>query len=468
MGDSAVSFPITSTPGAYPGEGQGRLVNCRARREGDVVYWRSCAGLAPFVTLPTMPVRGMMASGVFLYVVAGDVLYRVAKSGAIEALAGRVPVSGRVYLAQNNAQPAQIVVATSVDIQYLKIDQLRPLEDGDLPSVVTSVSRVGGYLVFSTALGEIWATNLNALDVSGLSFARAESDPDGIVRGITSRGVYYAMGTSTIEAWQDVGAEPFPLSRASTVIPVGLAGAEAIAGVDGEWDGAPIFVASDHTVRILAGFETQKISTPDIERLIARTPAETLRACVYSADGVSFWALSSDDWTWEYDAGAGTWTERESAGMRRWRVAQTARQWGDWFAADVVTGAIYRVDPTRRDEAGATLNFGADSAPAKAFPNRAAIAAAVMEFTLGHGEASRSSPTQSDPNVMISWSLDGGATWHGPLHRSLGRQGKFIGAARVNRLGLASHHGVRLRWRVSDPVPVSFQGATIQGETRRP
>jgi hypothetical protein len=68
--------------------------------------------------------------------------------------------------------------------------------------------------------------------------------------------------------------------------------------------------------------------------------------------------------------------------------------------------------------------------------------------------------------VKIEWSHDGGATYGNPILRSLGQQGQTRRQIRVNRLGLTTHHGLRLRVTVSDPVYVAFLGGEVEAAAR--
>lgn len=462
-----IPFPASSAPGTYPTETRGRLLNCVVVKEGDQTLYRRCAGLAPFVTLPESPIRGMLEVGAFLFVAAGRSVYRVSRGGVAEKLYGDVTGSGPVWMARNNATPAQIALCGEHGAQIVDGRGVIRAADGDVP-LANSVGQMGPYLVFTTISGAIYASERNSQEVEPLSFSSAESSADELLTGFVSGGLYYAMGSGTIEAWQDVGLTPFAMTRLPSVIPVGLIAPRAVAGSQREWDRPGIFVASDCTVRVLSGLQTETISTPSLERRIAAADKTTLRAHVYQSAGRSFWVLSSSDWTWQYDAAAGVWSERASEGATRWMVGDTTRFGDDWIAADMASGGIYRISAEAMTELGAPLPFGADSAPVRDMPARFVASAAFFEFTRGHGDAGAAGPTLENPQAMLSWSRDGGATWAGPMHRPLGHQGRFGGALRVNRLGMVNARGLQLRWRISDPVDASFVSARVEVEQRAP
>jgi hypothetical protein len=92
------------------------------------------------------------------------------------------------------------------------------------------------------------------------------------------------------------------------------------------------------------------------------------------------------------------------------------------------------------------------SVPAAAFPNRIAFPRADFDWMVGQGEAEGDDPIETDPQVSISWSDDGGATWSTPLLRDLGGEGKTRTRISLLRTGLSGPHGRQWKQVVSDPV----------------
>jgi hypothetical protein len=70
-------------------------------------------------------------------------------------------------------------------------------------------------------------------------------------------------------------------------------------------------------------------------------------------------------------------------------------------------------------------------------------------------------PVGVDPQVMLSWSDDGGKSYSYPLWRSLGKIGEGRHLVRWRRLGRAKSQRC---WRVvvTDPVSVSILGARVE------
>jgi hypothetical protein len=83
------------------------------------------------------------------------------------------------------------------------------------------------------------------------------------------------------------------------------------------------------------------------------------------------------------------------------------------------------------------------------------------------GRAAASDPIETDPQIEIAWSRDGGYRFGTPVLRAIGREGEGKRAIAVNRLGLAGDKGYRIRLRVTDPRPVILFGADISNVQTR-
>lgn len=448
-----VGFPLSSTPGLRPGEGEGRIINGYNEKAGDTIYNRRTPGLSVFTNTGKTGLRGQIEVNGVLYAVYADGVVRVASDGTVAALTGSIPGTDGVTLARNNkvtggaSTPDIVAVRESGGAYILTSSAVSAYPDADLPSTANSVEFLDGFFLFTIPDGRIFASELNSTTINALSFATAEGKPDGLVRGIVHAGVFYAMGSNSIEPWLNVGASPFPLQRGTSVMPVGLLTAMAVAGFELGWDHEPFFVAHDGTVRALSGYQTQKVSTPDVEAFIAKSTVSTLEACVYTAKGHAFWSLSSDQGTWEYNVTTGWWHERQSTGTNRWRGSRSVKSNGAWIVGDKLSTNLLKVSDSIRTEAGSPVTWTVESSPMKEYPARIAVPSLFGDFT----EA-------DNVDVAVSWSHDGGKTWANPLTRSLD---DFSGTARVNRLGLTTHHGLRVRFSSSSGGDFSFMGASV-------
>jgi hypothetical protein len=446
-------FPLNSTPGHLAGEGEGRLINAYPEKDGDKVYIRRVPGLVRLQSVAAATPRGMVDLNGDIYAAYSGAVIRRTAAGTVTTLTGSIPGTDGVTWARNNrttggaATPDLVGVREGGGAYTVSATAVAAYPDSDLPATVNSGTAHDGYLMFTNPDGRIFASNLNTTAQDALSFATAEAKPDGLKRGISHGGTFYAMGTDSIEPWNDIGASPFPLARVPSVIPVGLLTTMAVAGFEEGWNRFPIFVAHDGTVRELRGYDTAVISTPSVERFIAGSTISTLEASVFTARGHAFWALSSNIGTWVRDVREGSWTERLSPSLTRWRASRSVKSNGQWVFGDLLSLYLYAISDQVFTEDGNPLTWTIESGALKEYPVRASIPAVFADFT------------KAVATVALSWSHDGGATWSTPIARSLTEADKF--AVRVNRLGLSTHHGTRLRLSSFDAAEFSFMGASV-------
>lgn len=456
----SIPFPISSTPGQRPGEGEGRLVNAYTEKAGDTIYIRRVPGLVNVTNTGKTNLRGMLDVNGTIYAVYADGVVMIAPDGMVTALTGSIPGTDGVTLARNNkvtagaSTPDVVAVRESGGAYVLSTTAVSAYPDADLPTNVNSVSFLDAFLVFTLKDGRIFASDLNTTAVNALSFTTAEAQADGLLRGISYGGLFYAMGEQTIEPYRNIGASPFPLQRSTSIIPVGLLTTMAVAGFEPGYDQTPFFVASDRTVRRLSGYDATPVSTPDVEDFISRSTISTLEASVYIAKGKAFWVLSSDQGTWELNVSSGAWHERKSEGLNRWRASRSLKRGDQWVTGDKLSTQLLAISDSVRTEAGAVVEWMVEGV-LKEYPARIAIPSAFGSFTETAGAT-----------VDVSWSHDGGKTWANPLTRSLAEN---RGTARVNRLGLSTHHGLRLRYSSKTTADFSFMGASVpDAQGRKP
>ncbi|TCR65442.1 packaged DNA stabilization protein [Bosea sp. BK604] len=455
MAGTAFPFPRSSTPGARPGEGEGRYLNCHAVQEGGRTYVRRDPGLVTLsATGKSAPLRGMLDVNGVKYAVFNGAVVTVSAGGAVTTLTGAIPGSDGVTLARNNkvtggvSTPDIVAVRESGGAYLLSASAVSAYPDADLPASVNSVDFLGGYFLFSLPDGRIFASDLNSTAINALSFATAENRADGLRRIAVSGNIAYAFGSSTIEPYVNVGTAPFPLQRAATVPPIGILTTMAVAGHEEAWNNPVFFVASDRTVRTLQGYETATVSTADVDRFIAASTIASLELCVFVWNGRGFVAVSSDAGTWVYDVSANAWHEKTSklTTPARWRASRSIYSNGLWVFGDTLGGNLQALTATL-SENGQPLPWLIQSGPLKDFPARIACRLSA-DFT------------EAAEQVLVSWSHDGGKTWSDELTRSLADAGRW--PLSVASLGLGTQHGLIVRFRGEGTADFSFSGATAE------
>lgn len=468
---TGVPFATSTCGGDDPQASSGRLVNCYAEAlsgggPSEAIY-RRAPGLQNFADTGYSNYRGGIGVAPYVYAAMANMAVHVDALGNVEPIEA-LPGNGPVDFARNNVVPAPDVVAVSEDGAFvITSTSVTELSDPDLPPP-NSVCAVDGYFFFTIADGRCFSSNLNSTEINGLNFIKAESNPDGLLRGVGFQSQLYLCGTASIEVWSNT-AEPvgFPFSRA-TVIPRGIIGRQAITGFEDGFSKQIMFVGDDCQVYALQGYTPSKISTPDLDRLIQRDASKTLIECwSYTIDGKPCLVVSGSTWTWVYDLSTSKWHERKSYNALLWRASKSIYAFGKWLVGDRSSTMLMELSPLVYQEAGDPLIFDLISGVVSAFPNRIAAYRADFNFRRGIGSADGAGVTETDPKCWISWADDGGYGWGRPLLRDLGRQGKTEQLVSITRCGMCSAFGKRFRIEVSDPVPVAFMAADMTPAVRR-
>jgi hypothetical protein len=366
------------------------------------------------------------------------------------------------FWARNNKPTPDIVfVDPAIGAFSVTASSVALFADADLVPPPNSVCFQHGYLFFTMSNGKVMASDLNAVTVNSLSFTTAEAKPDGALRAIPWQDQLYIFGPSSIEIYQDTANTPpaFPYSLVNSMS-TGLAGRYAVAGHEDGFGGKGLlWVADDNTVVILNGYQPNKVSPPQLDRLIEAVPDKnTLEACVYISGGHPKWMLSCPDWSWEFDLNTQKWNERASYLIPRWRGTQAVYAFGQWIVGDTTSGKLLGIDNMNHTEDGDPLLYRLESGPVAKFPNRTVVPRADFNFSTGTGIATGPDPIATRPRVRISWSDNGGVHWGNPLHRELGVQGRGEQRVMVTRTGMAGPMGRRWRLDVTDPVHVGLMG----------
>jgi hypothetical protein len=464
-----VPFPKSSMPGQRPGEGQGSLTNCYCEEDGGEPTWRVSPGLKSIASLTGGP-RGAIVKGGLLYWAAAGTVWTVSTSNVATQVSGTLDGTKPVTWAQNNKAPTpDLVVVTENDVYNVTTGAVTPLGQANLPTP-NSVTMLDGFLLFTISDGRVFASALNDVTVDALSFTTCQADPDGLLRGIVSGPLFYAMGQNSIEAYADAGTTPFPLSR-QAVIPVGLAGAWAVAGVGSGWNQQPYFCASDNTVRRIDGNATAIVSSKDVERALASiTDKSTIRGAAYVVAGNPFIEFSSPSWTWVLNVKTGYWNQASSQGLVRSR-RETAILFGSkWLVGDTQAGKVQEISESYFDEDGSPLSMVLESGDIKQFPNRIQPYTGWFDWTVGQG-ANTGTTDAVNPSVRIDISKDGGGTWTtiGVQGIGTGAQGQFRKVVRQNRIsGTTGALGLQIRNVISSPVWRSFRGGRLTVDGRAP
>lgn len=479
---TAIKFPLSTTPGERPQEGAGVLKNVYVEPRGEDLgpVWKKVAGLAPFVETSEAVFRGAIVMPGVIYAGFTDKIVAIeqgATSDGVEYLVsthGTLSGSDKLFFARNNNSVPNIVAVGSAGPFVITSGAVSSYPDVDV-GAPNAVGFLAGYFFFTYGDGKCRTSGINTTAINANDLATAEQHPDGLLRPVPFRSTMILCGTRTMEVWANSGnPEGFPFSYSHT-IPSGIINAYAIAGGHAydEFSEFLIWVADDNTVRRLDGWEATKISPPWLDALIeAQQDKSVFEMTVYTAKGHKFGQLSCPDWTYVFDFNTQKWHGRESYLQKRSRITQAFPIAGafagvsKWVCGDVLSGDIHEISTAAQNEVGEPLVALMESVEGKSFPNRVQVPRADFDFVTGVGIATGLDPIQTDPEVNVSWSNDGGVSWSKPLIRKLGRQQRATQRVTVLNTGLAGPQGRRWRWWVSDPVDVMFLGGDMTANVR--
>lgn len=468
----SIPFPLSSSPGANPQESAGRLKNCYAEPLGKVIeaskgmtpppaVWRKVPGLALFATSAQTGFRGMIKVDNTLYAAWSGKACRYTSAGAETVLTGALTGTEKVFWARNNkTTPDVVCVAPGTGAFSVSSTAVIAFADPDI-GAPNSACFMDSFFIFSYGDGTLQASGQNDVTISTLDKTKAQSKPGGLSRCVTFNGQLVALGPAFGEVYANT-ANPvgFPFTR-SYVLQRGLLGAYAIAGHEDGFGSALIWVADDNSVVKHNGTPIpDKISPPDLDRLIAAvTDKTTLEASVYISQGHPKWVITCATFTWEFDLGSQKWNETSSYLQTRRRAISGHNAFGKWLVGDTQAGKILAISETAYDELGSPLVFQLESGPVTNFPNRTKVGRADFNFVVGVGNATGSDPTDTNPQVAISWSDDGGIKWSEEVLEPLGAQAtpQLIS---LFRTGSTGRQGRRWRLKVSANVYVAFLGGT--------
>jgi hypothetical protein len=407
--------------------------------------------------------RGGIDVGDTLYAGFTDEIYTVTSEGAIAYL-GDLPGEDQLFFARNQNLTPDIVIVGEAGAYQISGGAVVAYTDGDVGDPVC-VTYHDGYFMFGYANGDIFASSLDGTGINTLDAANAASNADGIVQLWSYQGQLYAGGEKTIEIWgYPINNAGFPLTRVGYHVTPGVIAPHAVAGFAPEFGHPPIYVGTDNTVRWLHGYKAERISTPDLERLITAVEDKTtIRAMAYRVSGNAFWQVSCDDWTWVFNCNNPGWFERQSDGSDRSRFTGGAvYAFGKWLVGDTVSPQLLEVSADVPTEAGNPLPVTIISPSVNSFPNRVRCARAEFNLVVPAVTSDTTAPT-----IDISWSDDGGATFSNPYTRSLGNStSDTIRRITVFNTGYAKPIGRRWKLECTDPVNFALLGGDMEPEVR--
>ena len=330
----------------------------------------------------------------------------------------------------------------------------------------SSVDFLDGYIIWSRAttkqffLSALYdATTINAAD-----FASAESTPSTLRRVIVSNAEMWAIKDQGLEVWADVGSSPFPFQR----IPGALdkrGTAAYLSAID--VDGTLIWLGDDLIIYRSQGYTPVRISEHGLEEIIrdasSHVGVSDAFAMTYTQSGHKFYIITFPmlGRTFAYDLTDPAWHERQSGTTlvpTAWGSNCLCRGFNNKSYVGTVAGLISELDLDTYTENGNYIRRVAVTPPLFNDGDRIVMPVIEVECELGVGLTTGQG---SDPQIMLRWSDDGGATWSNQRSLSMGLIGVRKNRVRFRRLGIFRQRMFEIS--ISDPVPTALYGIKFEG-----
>lgn len=449
-------------------EGAGRLINAYAEATGDeakntfAVY--ATEGLDTRITPAPGRVYCVLETESYLYGVSGVKVWAIDTSNVVTIL-GTLSAEGMCTMARNRKSPTtEVGLVSAGENKYYTISATTMTlnTDPDLLGPPTCIAVKDGYFIIPTNFSRYFITGEDsATTIAATDFGKAQRTPGEITRVVDTETEIVLFKADGIEWHQNspTSTATFPFVPIAA-IDLGLGSAMAVTKLDRDI----VFLASDGTIRRLVGYGAEPISTPSVQRAIGAVEDQsTISAFSWNSKtlGHSFVAFTCSQWTWVYDLSQGTWHERKSYGLDFWRVS-TAFEWdGKLMAGDYSTGELYDMSGNYHDEGGDPLIMTVQCPPLDGFPYPIVVDALAIDATPGVGINSPSQPANENPQLMIDYSTDGGATFGTERRESMGALGQTNTTITATKFGMFRRNGVTWRFRCSAAVACGIQSARI-------
>ena len=439
---------------------QNFYVDFRPAGEKSQVVAHGFPGLDLFASFGDTPIRGMLfvEQAELLFLVHRGTLYQINNAGVKTSRGTLNTSSGYVEMAHNGSV-LMIVDGTNGYTYNTGTTTFAQITDGDFPSSPTSVTWTGGYFIAGFDNGRFYVaedpTSWDALD-----FSNAESSPDSLVRVFADHGQVIMFGDISTEFWGNTGATDFPFGKVQGADQEwGLAARESVA----KFDGSIAFLCQNKMgkpiVGKLIGNQVEKISTPDLDSIIANySVASDATAFAYLLNGHPMYQINfpSEGQSWSYDGLTGIWSKRKSEGISRHLCEFASQFLSKTILSDYSAGSLYVLNDSTYTENGSTIEGEVIGEHWDSELSRVSIDNIRLDMETGVGTTTGQG---SNPQVMLQLSKDGGKTFGNERWRSLGKIGEYSTRVEWRRNGDARR--ITAKIRITDPVRRTILGAYV-------
>lgn len=413
-------------------------------------------GLVEWADLGTgRAIQGMQQMGDNLYAVSANTLYKIDSSGTVTTIGSISGTAGTVELANNGTE--LVILNPDGNAWEATSSSITQITDGDFPTA-SSLTYLDGYHIVSVDGTDQF--NISALldptNWDALDFASAEEKPDKLVKMFAYNSALWAFGEESYEVFYNSGNADFPFEQipGASNTKRGCAAKLSVA----EDDNTLIFLGNDRIVYRIEGYSPVRISTYAVEAdMQLYTTVSDAEAFIYTQNGHKFYVINfpTENKTWVMDQSNGMWHKRNNFNNGgRWRAANHAFFAGLNLVGHNANGKIYKLDLDTYTDDGETIERVLEGTVFFVEAKRVIWDEIELDIDSGVGLVTGQG---SDPQVMMSYSDDGGKSWSSERWKSFGKIGEYMKRVVWRRNGTARER--IYRFRITDPVKVNIHGA---------
>jgi hypothetical protein len=306
-------------------------------------------------------------------------------------------------------------------------------------------------------------------DIGGRNFV-TEGSPDPVQSIKSINNELWIFGTNSTEIWFSTPSSDEPFAKVNSGhINTGVSGKYSVTTMQNQviWLGSN--VSGTGTIWQASGYIPTRISNHAIEYIISKI--DDISDCIcysYNAEGHSFVIFNfiTGNKTLVYDLTTQMWHERASfdtlTGNNNRHRAVCAVLWNNKvMVGDYANNNIYEYAMGTYTDAGTTIKRIRTAPHIHQDRKRLFFRQFELDFERGVGLLPTTGDTtsydyRSDPQIMLSWSNDGGYTFGGEHWSTAGKIGEHKCTAAWNRLGKSRDRVFRIectapvRWVLID------------------
>lgn len=434
--ERSVNFDCQRSVNLYPVKGDSGDAKSVAGLQGT-------PGKSIFCTLPTSRGRGGREVLGRAFEVFGNTLYEIFTDKTYVSRGTLVTDTGFVSCSDNGLQLC-VVDGPNGYILDLTTNTFTQITDPYFLGAV-NVIFIDGYFMFNKPDSGIYYISAlyDGLTGDPLDFASAEGSPDALIGIAAVHKEVWLFGSKTIEIATDTGAADFPFARIpGAFIEYGCAAPYSIATTANTvfWLGQDAY--GQGVVWMAQGYQPQRISTYAVEYAIQQYgDISDAISYTYQEDGHYFLVINftNANTSWVYDINLGAWHERAAYSNNLGQFIRDSGQnhifaFNKHLVADYQNGNLYEQSLNIFTDNGSVIRRMRTAQHLAQNLDYMYYNSLQIDMETGVG-LSTGQIYDTDPQLMLQWSDDGGHVFSNEHWRSAGKLGSFKWRALWRRLG---------------------------------